>query len=339
MKVFPRIFGLAIILTAATLVGIGCSSDDNPTDSGGDGDNNGGGSDVIPSEWVGRWAGQLESQPCGIPGFRGGEPDTFSICEGQTVVGDTPGFEWNCDVDFSETQGTWDCTGTGSFQGCTLTIEFTGSATRNGNTLTISERIDESYAGENCFGQEDQCTEESATYTRISSIPDPEECGGGPGDGDGDGNGDGSGGELSADISGGGVNLTFQAEASAVLVGGSFYSVSATMLDGDDIYNIVFTTPEITKVPVEICIGDVTDDCVGFVYSEQVGTQQGVLAKPTGSMTVTRADADQFTATFSLGGELVGTRTGSRTISNGTVDAEVTTGGLRHSHMPGFGWR
>lgn len=165
-------FWMWVALMAVVAVTSGCGDDDNPTGDNGNGNGNG-----APAEWIGRWAGSSSEGPCEGRLFAGGgEPDTFSICEGDRADDLFEGLDVDCNVSWNSTTLQFDCTGSTTFGPCTVNLSFSGLATRSGNQITFSQESEFAYVGE-CGGEKDGCDLSTGTFTRISTTPDPLECG------------------------------------------------------------------------------------------------------------------------------------------------------------------
>ncbi|MBZ0269173.1 hypothetical protein K8I85_13550 [bacterium] len=144
---------------------------------GSDGDGNGDGTTgpvTAPAEWVGRWAGTIEESACTGRLGAVAEPDTFSICEGdQGDPGSDIGTE--CTTSWDANSLTFNCGGSITAEGCTLTSSASATVTRSGDTMTFQWQFEVAYSGA-CGDAVGACEQTTGTYTRISPTPDPDEC-------------------------------------------------------------------------------------------------------------------------------------------------------------------
>ncbi|MCA9754597.1 MAG: hypothetical protein KDA27_02255 [Candidatus Eisenbacteria bacterium] len=334
----PRIRLLLIGCLLTLVLAAGCGGDDDKSTNPG-----GSGNATAPADWVGRWAGTETTGDCtnlmsGALSFGGGEVDTFSICDDESVDDGLPEeYSIDCNVTWNDTQLNYNCTGNVSVFGCTVSLDFEGSATKNGNQVTTSSRTDIQYSS--TCEQPDECLVSSGVYTRISNEPLESECGGLGDGGDGGGGGGGGSDALSFDVSGNGVDYTYVPYQLYLVSTGGYYVLGSAYIGGTEtVSTFVLSIPQaqIGSLPQTICVSSDNEDCAMAEYTEAIGGSAGFLEKVTGTVTITELTATSMAGTFSISGEITGGASGSRSLSNGSFDVTITGAAARfhHTHFP-----
>jgi len=128
----------------------------------------------IPAEWYGIWELELTSYDCDTEEILFTSTSLDTICVGDVFQDPDPSsFTVECTASIDANSYTISCEGESEiFPGCTAAFDYSGSATRNGDSYTSTTFTNITYAGD-CGPIPDTCQRTEITGTRIASAPDP----------------------------------------------------------------------------------------------------------------------------------------------------------------------
>lgn len=130
---------------------------------------------TVPAAWAGIWNSQSNDYDCATNDLLDSYADNDTLCTGQSLTPGDGGPQYTCSGTTNDTHIDIDCNGTFEiFPGCDVNFSYSLTASRNGDTASVTGVFSQTYTPSMCATLPDECTRTEAVATRVG--PEPPGC-------------------------------------------------------------------------------------------------------------------------------------------------------------------
>lgn len=130
---------------------------------------------TVPASWSGIWTTTDSTYTCAPRVLTDASTYQDTLCAGQSFEPDTTGgFNYQCTGTVTDTEVHLTCTGSFTFEGCTMTFTSVMDGTRTADTAVSTSTLTTTYNPPMCIFQPDSCEVIVSRTTRIA--PQPGTC-------------------------------------------------------------------------------------------------------------------------------------------------------------------